>query len=76
MKIIIIVLILIVIIFLTYHIISECIPDQGLYRKLCNDKYITVEFIKNKQMHLSIGNKFTNSENYRIFRICKFITNT
>lgn len=66
MKIIIIVLILIVIIFLTYHIISECIPDQGLYRKLCNDKYITVEFIKNKQMHLSIGNKFTNSENYRI----------
>jgi mannosyltransferase OCH1-like enzyme len=57
---------IIVIIFLTYHMISEYSVDPVLYRKLCNNKYINVEFFKNKQMHLSIGNKFTNSENYRI----------
>ena len=59
-----VVIVIVFIIFITI-INSNFLVDMKLYKQLYDDHIIT-EYIKNKKLDLSIGNKFTDSEKYRI----------
>ena len=47
----------IIVIFLIYNAATDFTVDMKLYKQLY-DKYIITEYIKNKHLDLTIGNKF------------------